>query len=72
LFAGLGVALGDALKVVYGKKEKRGFVRLNLISLALTIGAIVFMLLPLALAVVPLVASQTGLSGLIHELVAIG
>jgi len=55
-------ALFDALNIVYGEKEKRGFVRLNLISLGLTLAAIVFLLLALGLvAVVPLALKYIGL-----------
>jgi membrane protein len=38
----------DALNLVYGEEEKRGFVRLTLIALAITIAAIIFVLLALA------------------------
>jgi membrane protein len=51
---GLGVALWsanagmkaliDALNVIYGEKEKRGFIKLNLQSLALTVGSAVVIL----------------------------
>ena len=55
-------ALFDALIIVYGEKEKRSFVRLNLISLGLTLAAIVFLLLALGLvAVVPLALKYIGL-----------
>jgi uncharacterized BrkB/YihY/UPF0761 family membrane protein len=33
-------AVIDALNVVYEEKEKRGFIKLNLVSLAFTVGAI--------------------------------
>jgi hypothetical protein len=36
-------ALFDALNVIYGEKEKRSFIRLNLVSLAFTLGAICFL-----------------------------
>jgi membrane protein len=45
-------AIFDALNVVYEEEEKRSFLRLNLISLAFTIGAILFVLLALAAVVV--------------------
>jgi membrane protein len=38
-------AIVDALNIVYGIKERRGFFRLNLVSLAFTVGAIAAMLL---------------------------
>jgi membrane protein len=48
-------ALFDALNVVYGENEKRSFLRLNVISLGMTIAAIVFLIMALALvAVIPL------------------
>jgi membrane protein len=55
-------ALFDALNIVHGEKEKRGFVRLNLVSLGFTLAAIVFLLLALALvAVVPAALQYIGL-----------
>ena len=55
-------ALFDALNIVYGEKEKRSFVRLNLISLGVTFGAIIFLLVALALvAVVPVALKYIGL-----------
>ncbi|HEX5210378.1 MAG TPA: YihY/virulence factor BrkB family protein [Pseudolabrys sp.] len=44
-------AIIDALNIVYGVKERRGFFRLNLASLAFTVGAIAAMLLALAAVV---------------------
>jgi len=41
-------ALFDALNVVYEEKEKRSFVRLNGLSLAFTIGMLVFLLIAIA------------------------
>jgi uncharacterized BrkB/YihY/UPF0761 family membrane protein len=40
-------ALFDALNVVYGEKERRGFIRLNAISLAFTLSALIFMMIAL-------------------------
>jgi membrane protein len=40
-------AIFDALNVVYDEKEKRGFLRLNLTSLAFTAGAVLFVLVAL-------------------------
>lgn len=76
---GLGVALWsanagmkaiiDALNVVYEEKEKRGFIKLNLVSLAFTLAAIVSMLLALsAVVVLPLVLSPLGLSSITDAL----
>src|SRR5439155_2452984 len=41
-------ALFDALNVVYEEKEKRGFIRLNALSLLFTIGMILFLMVALA------------------------
>jgi membrane protein len=49
-------AVIDALNVVYEEREKRGFIRLNLLSLAFTIGGIVALLLMVgAVVALPLV-----------------
>jgi membrane protein len=72
-FIGLGISLWsanggmkgmfDALNVIYHEKEKRSFIRLNALSLAFTLGLIVFVLLTLAaLTIVPLALSYLGLS----------
>ncbi len=51
-------ALFDALNVVYDEQEKRGFIRLNAISLLFTTASIVFLLLALAAMVAFPVALQ--------------
>jgi membrane protein len=57
-------AVIDALNVTYNEKEKRGFIKLNLISLALTGGAILSLLVALgSIVVLPLVLSSFGLGG---------
>jgi membrane protein len=57
-------AVIDALNVTYNEKEKRGFTKLNLISLALTGGAILALLVALgSIVVLPLVLSSFGLGG---------
>jgi membrane protein len=57
-------AVIDALNVAYGEKEKRGFIKLNLVSLALTGGAILALLVALgAIVVLPLILSYIGLGG---------
>ncbi|MCW2110422.1 YihY/virulence factor BrkB family protein [Bradyrhizobium elkanii] len=62
-------AIFDALNVVYDEKENRGFVKLNLMSLAFTIaGLISIMLMVGAVVVVPLLLRQVGL-GTTAELV---
>jgi membrane protein len=69
---GLGIALWsanagmkaimDALNVVYEEKEKRGFLKLNLMSLAFAMAAIASLLLAIgAVVVLPLVLSYLGL-----------
>jgi membrane protein len=45
-------SLFDALNIVYGTREERGFVRLNAISLAMTIGGMAFMLIAAAAVIV--------------------
>jgi membrane protein len=58
-------AIMDALNVVYDEKEKRGFINLNLVSLAFTIGGIIAALLAVgAVVVLPVVLSYIGLSGI--------
>jgi membrane protein len=55
-------ALIDALNVIEGHDERRTFVRLNLLSLSLTLGAIVFLLMAVgAVVLFPLAMSAFGL-----------
>ena len=55
-------AIFDALNVIYDEEEKRGFIRLNLISLGFTLGAIGVMLLAVgAVVVFPLVLAFFGI-----------
>jgi membrane protein len=57
-------AVIDALNVTYNEKEKRGFIKLNLISLALTGGAILSLIVALgSIVVLPLVLSSFGMGG---------
>ncbi|MBX6425121.1 MAG: YihY/virulence factor BrkB family protein [Variibacter sp.] len=57
-------AVFDALNVVYDEEEKRGFLALNAISLAFTLGAIVALLTAIAAVVaLPLALSYLGLQG---------
>ena len=52
----------DALNVVYEEKEKRGFINLNLISLAFTVAGIGVLLLALGTVVVlPVALNYLGL-----------
>lgn len=66
-------ALFDALNIVYDVEDRRGFFRLNAISLTFTFGAIIFILLALAaLVVLPVVFSYVGLESAIAQLLNIG
>jgi membrane protein len=57
-------ALCDALNIAYGEEERRSFLRRTLITLALTIGGILFMLLAMAaVLVLPVVLNLVGLGG---------
>jgi uncharacterized BrkB/YihY/UPF0761 family membrane protein len=65
-------ALFDALNVVYGEKEQRGFIRLNAISLAFTLSALIFMMIALsAIAILPLALGYLALSSGAEWLVAL-
>jgi membrane protein len=56
-------AVIDALNVAYEERETRGFIRLNLVSLAFTSGAIVALLLMVsAVIALPLVLDRIGLA----------
>jgi membrane protein len=62
-------AIMDALNVVYKEKEKRGFIKLTLISLAFTIAAIALLLVALcAVVVVPVALSYLGLQNITQQL----
>src|SRR5437016_7674087 len=57
-------SLFDALNLVYNESEKRGLVKLNLMSLAFTVLTIVFVLVAIgAMVVVPIVLNFLGLGG---------
>jgi membrane protein len=65
-------SLFDTLNIVYGEREKRGFLKLNALSLAFTLAAIAFVLLALgALVVVPVVLNYLWLSNFADLLVRI-
>jgi membrane protein len=65
-------SLFEAMNVAYDEDEDRGFIRLNLVSMALTVGAIIVLVLFLgAIAVVPAVIAMVGLDGAIGWLVAL-
>jgi membrane protein len=62
----------DALNVVYDEKEKRSFVRLNLLSLLFTLVAILSLMIALAAVVIaPIVFSAVGLSSLLSLAIAV-
>jgi membrane protein len=66
-------ALFDALNVVYDEEEKRSFLKLNALSLAFTLGALLFMVFALAaIAVLPVAMSYLGLSNATEWLVTLG
>ena len=57
-------AVIDALNIAYGVKERRSFIRLNLVSLAFTIGALAVLLTAFAaIVVVPVMLSYLPLYG---------
>ena len=63
-------AIMDGLNVAYGETEKRSFVRLNLVALAFTLGAIfAFMLALSAVVLAPIILSHLGLGGRVDALV---
>jgi membrane protein len=65
-------SLFEAMNVAYDEDEKRGFVWRNVVSLALTLGAmIVLAAFLVAIAVVPAVIAMMGLEGAIGWLVAL-
>ena len=64
-------AIIDALNVVYDEKEKRSFVKLNLLSLLFTLVAILSLMIALAAVVIaPIVFSVVGLSSIFSLVVA--
>jgi membrane protein len=65
-------AIMDAINVIYEEDEKRSFVKLNLISLALTFGGIAALLLALsAVVVLPLLFGWLGLSSFTETIIAV-
>jgi membrane protein len=66
-------AIIDALNVVYDEDEKRGFIKLNSVSLAFTVGGIVAILLCLAAVVgAPIILKTFGLGSIGDALVRYG
>ena len=55
-------AMIDALNVIYGETEKRSFIKLNLLSLAMTLGALALLLVAIgSVVVLPLVFAWLGI-----------
>jgi membrane protein len=66
-------AMFDALNIVYEAKEKRGFIALNLRSLAFTVGTVVFLLVALtAIVGIPLALTYVGFGPITEWLVWLG
>lgn len=66
-------AVFDAINVAYGVREERSFIKLNLISLAFTLGAIAFAIIALAAVVVlPVFLQYVGLDVLFDALLRYG
>jgi membrane protein len=62
-------AMIDALNVIYEQKERRNFLRLNLVALVFTLaGFAAFLLAIAAIVVLPLILSPIGLGGLTETL----
>jgi membrane protein len=65
-------SLFDTLNIVYGEKEKRGFLKLNALSLAFTLAAIAFVLSALgAVVVLPVLLNYLWLSDFADKFVRI-
>ena len=63
----------DALNLVYNEEEKRGLIKLNLVSLAFTAAAILFLILAIAaLVVLPVTLNYIGLGAVAHRVIALG
>lgn len=66
-------ALFDSLNQVYGEKETRSFIKLNLLTLAFTLSAIVLLALSLAaIVVLPVIFNDAGISGAAAVAVQVG
>jgi membrane protein len=62
----------DALNVAYGEKEKRSFIRLNLVSLLYTVIALALLALAIgAVVVAPIVLGHLGLGSVASTLIAV-
>ncbi len=64
-------ALIEGLNIIYDEEEERGFLRLNLVALGLTLGVLIVMIVALGLiAVVPAVLDSLGLGSTAKTLIA--
>ena len=65
-------AIIDALDVAYEEKEKRSFIRLNLISLVMTLVAVVSVMLMIgAVVAAPIILAHVGLGGISKGLISL-
>lgn len=66
-------SLFDTLNIVHGENEKRGFLRLNAVSLSFTIGGILFIVAALgSIVAIPVLLKYVGLSNTSDLLLRIG
>jgi membrane protein len=66
-------SLFDSLNLVYNEKEKRGLIKLNLVSLTFTAATIVFVLFGIAAVVIlPVALNYIGLSGVTDLIFRVG
>jgi membrane protein len=66
-------AMFDALNIVYREKEKRGFIKLNITSLAITLGGVLFVVIALlSITIVPVLLTYLGLSQFFELVVKVG
>jgi membrane protein len=66
-------ALFDALNIVYSEREKRGFIKLNAVSLAFTLGALILTLLAIAaMIVLPIALDYLGLGAAAAWILTLG
>jgi membrane protein len=66
-------ALFDALNIVYAEREKRGFILLNAVSLAFTLGALAIILLAIAaMIVLPVALNYLGLAAATEWILTLG
>jgi membrane protein len=66
-------AIIDALNVVYDENEKRGFIKLNAVSLSFTLGSLLAVLMAIGLVVAaPIVLLQIGLGSLAETVLKFG